>query len=123
MRETIQDYDPVITAVAAFFLACKTEEEPRPIKPLVQYLLEASRNRHIRVEHINKPETDLPEFKRLRAKVLAYEETILRSLCYDLTVRNPHWYIVNTAQRVWTGEVAETGQRVARAAWGFLNDS
>ncbi|KWU41744.1 cyclin-like protein, partial [Rhodotorula sp. JG-1b] len=126
MRETMQQYDPVTAAVAAFFLACKSEEEPRSIKALVQFLLEATRDqRRFRVDRIAAPQTDLPEFQKLRAKVLTYEEAILRSLCYDLTVRNPHWYAVNTAKQVWTGgdgEV-ETGKRVAQVAWTFLNDS
>lgn len=52
-----------------------------------------------------------------------FEEAILRSLCYDLTVRNPHWYAVTTAQQVWTGEEADRGKRVAQVAWTFLNDS
>lgn len=148
MRETMQQYDPVVShgpmpscedrltppapyepnqtaAVAAFFLACKSEEEPRSIKALVQFLLEATRDqRRFRVDRIAAPQTDLPEFQKLRAKVLTYEEAILRSLCYDLTVRNPHWYAVNTAKQVWTGEdEVETGKRVAQVAWTFLNDS
>lgn len=125
MRETMQQYDPVTAAVAAFFLACKSEEEPRSIKALVQFLLEATRDqRRFRVDRIAAPQTDLPEFQKLRAKVLTYEEAILRSLCYDLTIRNPHWYAVNTAKQVWTGaEEVETGKRVAQVAWTFLNDS
>ncbi|GAA5884443.1 hypothetical protein JCM3774_005114 [Rhodotorula dairenensis] len=124
MRETMQQYDPIVAAVAAFFLACKSEEEPRSIKALVQFLHEALRDQHrFRVDRIAAPQTDLPEFQKLRARVLMFEEAILRSLCYDLTVRNPHWYAVNTAQQVWTGEEADTGKRVAQVAWSFLNDS
>ncbi|GAA5992472.1 hypothetical protein JCM10908_000834 [Rhodotorula pacifica] len=124
MRETLQEYDPIIAAVAAFFLACKSEEEPRSIKALVQFLVEAFRDgQRFRVDRISQPQTDLPEFQKLRAKVLQFEEAILRSLCYDLTVRNPHWYAVNAAQQVWSGEEAETGKRIAQVAWAFLNDS
>ncbi|POY76720.1 hypothetical protein BMF94_0312 [Rhodotorula taiwanensis] len=123
MRESFKEYDPVIASVAAFFLACKVEEEPRSIKHLVQYLFELSKNSNARADRIGPPQSDAPKFQELRGKVLAYEEAMLRALCYDLTIRNPHWYAVSAAQQVWTAAETETGTRVAQAAWAFLNDA
>lgn len=147
MRESFKEYDPVvrsfrtdsgagdtalrltpgsfsqIASVAAFFLACKVEEEPRSIKHLVQYLFELSKNSNARADRIGPPQSDAPKFQELRGKVLAYEEAMLRALCYDLTIRNPHWYAVSAAQQVWTAAETETGKRVAQAAWAFLNDA
>lgn len=104
-------------AVAAFFLACKSEEEPRPIKVIVSSVLQRSGQ----VEAASNSQS--PAFIEYRKKLVATEEAMLRALCYDLTIRQPHWLAVKAATQMWTGVQAEVGTKVAEVAWNFLTDS
>lgn len=105
-----------ILATAAFFLASKSEEEPRGIKNIVAGFL-FIRNRHVKFD------SQSPEFRDARMQILAAEEALLRVLCFDLTLRHPHVFLIRVCAQAWTGEEAETGTTVARAAWLFLHDS
>lgn len=99
------------------FLACKSEEEPRSLKSLVTWLLDP--------DNTGKP-IDPQAATDVRQRILTYEEAMLRVLCFDLTVRHPHWIAVSAARAAWTGAAAEgakVGDKVAQAAWLFLNDS
>lgn len=108
---------PQDVAVAAFFLACKSEEEPRPIKSIVSWIL----SRSINPEAASNSQS--PAFIEQRKKLVATEEAVLRTLCYDLTVRQPHWLAIKAATRMWTGVQADVGIKVAKVAWNFLADS
>ncbi|GJN88318.1 hypothetical protein Rhopal_001283-T1 [Rhodotorula paludigena] len=116
MRESFQQWDARILATAAFFLASKSEEEPRGIKNIVAGFL-FIRNRHVKFD------SQSPEFRDARMQILAAEEALLRVLCFDLTLRHPHVFLIRVCEQAWTGEEAETGTTVARAAWLFLHDS
>ncbi|GAA5904943.1 hypothetical protein JCM8208_007232 [Rhodotorula glutinis] len=112
MRETFQDWDAKTTAAAAIFLASKAEEEPRSLKSLLSWILDANEL------------ADAHRANNVRQKVLAHEEAMLRVLCFDLTVRHPHWIAVSVARKAWVGEGEhEVGDQVAKVAWMILNDS
>ena len=137
MRETLQDWDPKVrtasllpfsssctasradpllftpqvTAAAAIFLASKAEEEPRSLKTLLSWVLDP--------DELADPHRS----NEARQKVLAHEEALLRVLCFDLTVRHPHWIAVSVAKRSWTGDEVEASDKVAKVAWMILNDS
>ncbi|GAA5911651.1 hypothetical protein JCM6882_006930 [Rhodosporidiobolus microsporus] len=118
MRETFQQYDYLLGAAAATFLASKSEEEPRSLKTLTQFVLDMRRGTYNGQKRA--PETSRPEFTDLRRKITLVEETMLRAMCFDLTVRDPHWVALKTVKRVWKED--EAGTNVARVAWAFLND-
>ncbi|KPV76118.1 uncharacterized protein RHOBADRAFT_53102 [Rhodotorula graminis WP1] len=112
MRETFQDWDHKATAAAAIFLASKAEEEPRSLKTLLSWVLDPNEL------------ADPHRANDVRQKVLAHEEAMLRVLCFDLTVRHPHWIAVSVARKAWVGEgEQEVGDKVAKVAWMILNDS
>ncbi|GAA5860773.1 hypothetical protein JCM8547_005530 [Rhodosporidiobolus lusitaniae] len=121
MRRSFQDYDHLIGAGAAVFLASKNEEDLKSTKHLVQVLLDLKRNTYRR-GYPTQPETKTPEFDKLRRKLAVAEEAMLNTLCFDLTVRHPHWLAVQTAERVWRDE-PEKAEEVASVAWALLNDS
>ncbi|BGP38221.1 hypothetical protein JCM10449v2_002150 [Rhodotorula kratochvilovae] len=114
MREKFQEWDYKTTAAAAIFLASKSEEEPRSIKSLVSWILDSPQDQSVSAG---------PQGMDLRQKIITYEEAILRVLCFDLTVRHPHWIAVSAAKAIWVGGEAEVGMKVAKAAWMILNDS
>ncbi|GAA5854788.1 hypothetical protein JCM9279_000946 [Rhodotorula babjevae] len=111
MRETFQDWDAKVTAAAAIFLASKAEEEPRSLKTLLSWVLDPA----------ELADTNIAN--SIRQKILAHEEAMLRVLCFDLTVRHPHWIAVSVAKRSWTGDEVAVGDKVAKVAWMILNDS
>ncbi|BGP23047.1 cyclin Pch1 [Rhodotorula toruloides] len=117
MRESMNKWHYDDVAVAAFFLACKSEEEPRPIKAIVSSVLTRSG------QHEAASNSQSPSFIDYRKKLVATEEAVLRALCYDLTVRQPHWLAVKAATQMWTGAQAEVGTKVAKVAWNFLTDT
>ncbi|GAA5971633.1 hypothetical protein JCM11641_000666 [Rhodosporidiobolus odoratus] len=123
MRESVQTWDVLLLAGAATFLACKNEEEPRSIKLLVQLLMDIRRNPTGRIEakghHIDR---NNPAFDPLRSKLVACEEALLRVLCFDLTVRDPHWIALKAVKKSWANE-PERADKVGRVGWSFLNDS
>ncbi|GAA6051523.1 hypothetical protein JCM3770_000396 [Rhodotorula araucariae] len=115
MRETFQEWDYKLIAAAALFLASKSEEEPRSIKSLVGWMINPAGD--------DPNAATSPLAMDTRQKIIVYEEAMLRVLCFDLTVRHPHWIAVSATKAMWSDEEAEVRDKVAQAAWMILNDS
>ena len=117
---------PQVVTAASFFLASKVEERPRSLRSILGATLEAERrNGAIKVNRsTGKPgpyqEND-PAFVNFRRKVLHCEETMLRALCFDLTIRLPYPAVIKAVERLWKTN-REVGDRVKGAAWAFVND-
>ena len=113
-------------ASVAFFLASKTEENQRPLKYIVAVTLALNAGR-VPIESPPKSfryqydDTD-PNFVELRRGVLYWEEVMLRTLCFDLTVGHPNWCMVRCVDQGWKGGRRAEGERLKRAAWHFLGD-
>ncbi|GAA5926757.1 hypothetical protein JCM10213_002441 [Rhodosporidiobolus nylandii] len=126
MRETFQKYDKIIMAGAATYLACKNEENPTSIKTVVQNLL-GQRRGLVGRRYINqyqdplRQETQTEEFRSVRKQLVAYEEVLLSTLCFDLTVRHPHFFVLETAKRAWKDD--EAAKNVGKVGWHFANES
>ncbi|GAA5875657.1 hypothetical protein JCM8547_000901 [Rhodosporidiobolus lusitaniae] len=82
MCRSFQDYDHLIGAGAAVFLASKNEEDLKSTKHLVQLLLDLKRNTYRR-GYPTQPKTKTPEFDKLRRKLAVAEEAMLNALCFD----------------------------------------
>ncbi|ORY79750.1 cyclin-like protein [Leucosporidium creatinivorum] len=125
MRETVQQFPPHVTAAAAFFLASKVEEKPRSVRTILGCALEAHRNNGVVTKDskgrvpADENDRNFIEFKRA---VLHCEETMLRALCFDLTVRLPYPAVMNGVKRMWKGD-GHTAEQVAQAAWVIVNDT
>jgi hypothetical protein len=113
-----------VTAAAACFLASKVEEKPRSLRTILGCALEAERHNGIVAMHKGRVKADENDrhFIDFKRAVLHCEETMLRALCFDLTVRLPYPAVTNGVKRMWKGD-GETGEQVARAAWVIINDT
>lgn len=58
----------------------------------------------------------------MRKKILFYEEVLLTTLAFDLTVAHPYAAMLRAASLAWAGR-EELRTDVARRAWLFINDS
>ncbi|GAA6012371.1 hypothetical protein JCM10207_007062 [Rhodosporidiobolus poonsookiae] len=121
MRETFQTYEPLLTSAAAVFLACKSEEDPKSIKTVVQAVLDIKRKGYASAREPHQINSRTEDFAKVRTQLTVVEEALLHALCFDLTVRDPHVLAIETAERMW--KEPEKAEAVARAAWAFLNDS
>lgn len=67
------------------------------------------------------------DFILYRKKLVFYEETILRNLAMDLTIRQPQWSLLKGVDQLGNNgsavELVQKGIEVNRTAWKFINDS
>ncbi|GAA6034174.1 hypothetical protein JCM8097_003766 [Rhodosporidiobolus ruineniae] len=125
MRESFTTHDHLTAAGAAVFLACKVEEQPKSSKLITHVLFEIRRGKvRGRWPGPNPPipETSRPGFDDMRRKLTIVEEAMLNALCFDMTVRDPHYLIVLAAEKIWR-EDKEAREKLVGAAWSFLNDT
>lgn len=61
------------------------------------------------------------EYQDGRRKILWFEEALLRTLCFDLTVRQPYPVMLDAVERIWRAN--EDALRLKRVAWPFITDS
>jgi hypothetical protein len=60
----------------------------------------------------------------LRRKINIVEEAMLAALSFDLTVRMPHWILIEAAEKIWRNqEEGKTAEEAASVGWHFINDS
>lgn len=115
---------PQTLAAAAFFLASKVEEHPRRLRDVVGATLDLDAGKIIRGgERFAPPDEQTPDYVEMRKRILFFEEVLLRTLCFDLTVRQPYWPMVRGAKMIWKDERVETGHKVSKVAWCFISDS
>lgn len=62
------------------------------------------------------------EYKDLAKRIVFYEEVLLRTLCFDLTVRQGHWALIKGVRAIY-GEMSGTGRDLLKAGWGFMSDT
>ncbi|GAA5859081.1 hypothetical protein JCM1840_003740 [Sporobolomyces johnsonii] len=132
MRETFDKYDAPIAAAAAHFLACKVEEQNRSIKMITSGTFHIMRGTYKRtgVYPADDHEMRQPDWIDLRRKILRYEEAMLHALCFDMTMRDPHFLAGRALARVsphkgkGPAEDDKTVEaKLERSVWGFVNDS
>ncbi|KAM0747499.1 cyclin-like protein [Meredithblackwellia eburnea MCA 4105] len=132
MRQSVAEYQWHDMSIAAFFLASKVEESSRRLKDVVAASLvlddfdgmsEELKLRNIPNHQTFRPSDSHPNFAETRRKALFFEEVLLRTLCFDLTVEQPFWVMLKAVKEIWKDENATKGKDVARRAWSFLSDS
>lgn len=113
-------------ASVAFFLASKTEEHHRPLKYIVAATLSLNAGRtpveNPRGSSRYQYDDGDPNFLELRKAMLYWEEVMLRTLCFDLTVDHPNWTMMRCLESSWKGERRVDGDRLKKVAWHFLGD-
>ncbi|GAA6011530.1 hypothetical protein JCM11491_004677 [Sporobolomyces phaffii] len=130
MRVAFQDWDKYTAVGAALFLAYKVEELPVNSKLVTTVLLElltpGYRPPNPTAE-LPEPDYSAPKFVKLRKEMLHYEETMLRTECFDMNLRYPHALLGKLVARVWHKgkgpEVVEHSTRVLDCAWCIANDT
>ncbi|GAA5967359.1 hypothetical protein JCM21900_000346 [Sporobolomyces salmonicolor] len=132
MRETFDNYDAPIAAAAAYFLACKVEEQNRSIKMITSGTFHIVRGTYRRFAPypVDDQEMRQPEWIDLRRKILRYEEAMLHAMCFDMTVRDPHFLAGRALAKIWhykgKGPAADDTSveaKLERCVWGIVNDS
>jgi hypothetical protein len=146
MRKTFQEFEPLVrtwiahsskwwswtpsflpqtAAGAAAYLASKSEETPNSNKRITQVVLDLRRGKFRReTAHQRQPETGNKDFMDLRRKINIVEEAMLAALSFDLTVRMPHWILIEAAEKIWRNqEEGKTAEEAASVGWHFINDS
>lgn len=106
----------------AYFLASKVEEHQRSLNTVIAATLNRGRAMRDKDNRIRGFDPQAPQVVDFRNKVLHCEETMLRTLCFDLTVRLPYPAMMNGVKRMWKGEEQEFITKVSRAAWHFISD-
>lgn len=114
--------------MAAFYLATKVEESFRKLKMIIftHQLLESgilAQDIDVGRDHKSPAGDDTTrEYKDLLKRIAFYEEVLLRTLCFDLTIRQGHWGFIKGV-RVIYGEKSEDGEKLLKAGWGFMSDT
>ncbi|KAI7867727.1 hypothetical protein BDF14DRAFT_1801161 [Spinellus fusiger] len=81
-------------AATCVYLACKVEESSRKLSDIISALLY---NRYNQVNHTNEK----TKFQtRCRDTILYFENVLLETLCFDLTIDHPHQLIVSLAEEI-----------------------
>jgi hypothetical protein len=62
-------------------------------------------------------------YRKLKAQILYYEDILLRTLCYDLSVDHPYYYLIRGARRLFPKKKSERAKVIAQTGWSVLNDS
>lgn len=117
----------LVLSSIAFFLASKVEEQQRPLKYIVTVTLALNEGRapieNPPNSHRYQYDESDPNFVDLRRRMLYWEEVMLRTLCFDLTVRQPNAVVLAAVDACWKGKGREEGERLEKVAWSFVGDS
>lgn len=101
-------------AATALFLASKAEETCRKTKDIVIAVARvAQKNANLIIDEQSK------EFWRWKDSILAYEETMLELLTFDVVLKSPYTYLYNHLKTL----EKQDNRDLRNTAWAFLNDS
>ncbi|OAV91493.1 hypothetical protein, variant [Puccinia triticina 1-1 BBBD Race 1] len=135
MRKPLQKYSPKMISATALFLATKVEEVPRKLEHVIREYLSVDEDGNERAGPISDSSN---EFQALKHEILYYEDILLRSLCFDLSIDHPYVSLIHCAKSIHESharartptpslavEMADRAKAksITQAAWGFVNDS
>ncbi|KAI9736510.1 MAG: hypothetical protein M1818_006020 [Claussenomyces sp. TS43310] len=101
-------------AATALFLASKAEETCRKTKEIVIAVARvAQKNSNLVIDEQSK------EFWRWKDSILAYEETMLELLTFDVVLDSPYTHLYDYLKQL----DLDHNKPVRNVAWAFLNDS
>lgn len=107
-------------AATALFLATKAEEHNRKTKDVIIAVARtAQKNPSMIIDEQSK------EFWKWKDSILAYEETMLELLCFDVLLpQSPHKVVVNFLGHMgWLPSQKEPNRKVRDLCWAFVNDA
>ncbi|KAI8371354.1 cyclin-like protein [Radiomyces spectabilis] len=107
-RNSFKSYDYEYVAATCVYLAGKVEESSRQLKDVVTACI-ISRKTH--------SDEKGKIYAQWQEAILWYEQFLVETLCFDLSVDHPHQLILEFAEEV------DAPALVAQYAWAFANDS
>lgn len=107
--------DPLITATAALYLACKVEEQPRSVKTVAEAVFKTAHRHKTKAIGLLAKEPDFSH--KLKEKVLLAERALLYSLGFDLELQHPTQLVLDFLQAHYNRLLPED-LRVSPARWG-----
>ncbi|KAL8281023.1 hypothetical protein RQP46_006702 [Phenoliferia psychrophenolica] len=124
MRESFHQYAWETLASSSFFLASKVEENQRRLKDVVSVSLDLTAGKQPHPPDRAHPVNESRDgFRALRQRVLYYEEVLLRTLCFDLTVRQPYADMLLAVGKIWPGMDKDGIRRIKAVAHSVITDS
>ncbi|KAF8323189.1 cyclin-like protein [Clavulina sp. PMI_390] len=113
MRHSIDAYVVYDIAAAALFLACKVEESSRKLKDVAG----VCQSKATGLPMAAVPNEHDPGIQTWTRTILAYEELLLETLCFDLSTEHPHNILLSAANAL------EANEHLVAYSWSVLNDS
>jgi len=123
----------LLVATTCLYIACKVEEEPRPLRDVVKVCM---RIRHRAVPSLaaqfdmESPSYDPARYEKEKEAVLRIERTVLSNIGYDLDAPHPYKHIVPALAHVRAvmsaaglKYPAEERERLGGLSWRLLGDS
>ncbi|KAI8393408.1 cyclin-like protein [Radiomyces spectabilis] len=110
-RRSFQDYDFEYVAAACIYLAGKVEDSRAKLHDIIQV---CAHHNYGRENHVAEK---IKISQQWREAIIYYEQFLIETLCFDLTVNHPHQLVLEF------GEEIQASERVVAAAWAFANDS
>nr|XP_018259435.1 uncharacterized protein I303_08364 [Kwoniella dejecticola CBS 10117]OBR81593.1 hypothetical protein I303_08364 [Kwoniella dejecticola CBS 10117] len=113
MRKSFKDFEETLIAPTVLFLASKIEEEPLKLRHLVNVSIakfEKDKNARGWYPDSNPHEQPSREYRSWEKSILATEEILLETLCFDMAVEQP-WNALYKSVRGLDEMIARTGVR------------
>ncbi|GMK55514.1 hypothetical protein CspeluHIS016_0205700 [Cutaneotrichosporon spelunceum] len=135
MRRSFTDFSPKTVAPIILFLASKVEEAPLKLRHIINASLAKFEPGAPVWEPSSNEDPQPLEYRRWEKDILATEEVVVETLCFDFAVDQP-WPILRAAVRgidsLWAGEEGEqsngtsahraTEQVINELGWAMLNE-
>ncbi|KAL7271976.1 hypothetical protein RUND412_005239 [Rhizina undulata] len=113
MQNSLKKHHYYETAATALFVATKVEENMRKFGELVAACVRAAQKNHNLAVH-----RDDKEFWKWKDCILAKEDYLLESICFDLSIEVPYNLLLQ-----FTSSLGVQTRQLIRTAWTFINDS
>ncbi|KAF9586665.1 thiosulfate sulfurtransferase (rhodanese)-like domain-containing protein 2 [Lunasporangiospora selenospora] len=98
------------------YLASKTEESTRKFKDVIVACAQKAAKKETPIDDQSK------EYRLWKDTIIYTEETLLETLCFELSVEHPYPFMLWFFNKHYTSDV-HRARKLKNVAWAFINDS